>query len=141
MLAIIILLISACKNESNNNVTKTTKTQEITKYDTLAISLNNNEKWIANKETHVGVSKMDSLISSFDNDKYQYLTNNLSELTSYIIKNCSMKGEPHDQLHIVLVPMLDEISALKETTDNEERKTIIKNLQALIDIYFQHFKT
>ena len=38
----------------------------------------------------------------------------LSKETSYIIKSCDMKGEPHDQLHLVLVPILEEITDLKD---------------------------
>lgn len=144
ILAFIILLVSACKNESSSKISKPNEAQETTKYDTLAIGFDNNGKWIANKETHIGVKNMDSIINAIkaeDKNNYKTLGEDLSKQTSYIIKNCNMTGESHDQLHVVLVPMLDEISILKETTDNEERKTSVKNLQILIDLYFKHFKT
>ena len=59
-----------------------------------------------------------SIISNFKSnttEDYFALGEALSEQTSTIIKKCSMKGEPHNQLHVVLVPMLDEISILKES--------------------------
>ena len=63
---------------------------------------------------------MDSIISVFKNDQnknYQTLSKAFSEQTSYVIKNCSITGESHNQLHVVLVPMLDEISTLKESNN------------------------
>lgn len=146
LLTIFVLTLSlmSCKNETQKNNPNTTETEEVTVDESLQLRLDNGEKWVANKETHIGIKNMDSLIKAFNTDdtkNYFDLGEALSKQTSYVIKNCSMKGEPHDQLHIVLVPMLDEISVLKEATDNEERKTTIKNLQKLIDLYFQHFKT
>ncbi len=146
LLTIFVLTLSlmSCKNETQKNNPNTTETEEVTVDESVKLRLDNGEKWVANKETHIGIKNMDSLIKAFNTDdtkNYFDLGEALSKQTSYVIKNCSMKGEPHDQLHIVLVPMLDEISVLKETTDNEERKTAIKNLQKLIDLYFQHFKT
>ena len=52
-----------------------------------------------------------------------------------------MKGEPHDQLHVVLVPMLDEISILKESKDIGEKNKAFQKLKLLIRSYFSHFKT
>ncbi|MEM5564519.1 hypothetical protein WNY78_05370 [Psychroserpens sp. AS72] len=111
--------------------------------DTLSIKLNVDEKWIANLETEEGVLKMDSIISAFKSSNqttYKTLGIKLSKQTSYIIKHCSMKGEPHDQLHVVLVPMLDEISILKEEEDEQKAKAALHNLEQLIDAYFKFFK-
>ncbi|RLD29931.1 MAG: hypothetical protein DRI75_01545 [Bacteroidetes bacterium] len=134
----------SCRNETQINNSNTTEAEEVTVDKSTKLSLDNGKKWLANKETHIGIKNMDSLIEAFtaNNAKnYFELGEALSKQTSYVIKNCTMKGESHNQLHVVLVPMLDEISVLKDTTDSEERKKIIKNLQKLIEIYFQHFKT
>ena len=51
-----------------------------------------------------------------------------------------MKGDAHDQLHVVLVPMLDEISILKASENNKESEIALRKLQHFIDDYFAYFK-
>lgn len=134
-LILILITFISCKNE--------TKAEAITVVDNLELKLNEGQKWVANAETHKGVKIMDSMISAFkkeSNKDYKILGENLSKQTSYIIKNCSMKGEPHDQLHVVLVPMLDEISILKESNNNTRSNTALTDLETLIEAYFHHFK-
>lgn len=134
-LLFILMATLSCKNE--------TKAEAITVAEGLELKLNHGEKWVANYETHKGVEIMDSLISAFKKDKnkdYKTLGETLSKQTSYIIKNCSMTGEPHDQLHVVLVPMLDGISTLKESGDSAKSNTALTDLKVLIDAYFHHFK-
>ncbi|MFD2916202.1 hypothetical protein [Psychroserpens luteus] len=125
------------------NSNQDSSNEAISIIDTLSIKLNVDKKWIANVETHEGVLKMDSIISAFKSGNqttYKTLGNNLSKQTSYIIKHCSMKGEPHDQLHVVLVPMLDEISILKEEEDEQKTQAALHNLEQLVDAYFKFFK-
>ena len=141
ILIIIAISFFTCKNEEGANLSHSKTVLKIAKYDTLLISSNNNDKWISNIETHEGLLNLDSIISNFKSGDYQSLSKNLSQQTSYIIENCTMKGEPHDQLHVVLVPILNEISELKETTDIEKGRVIISNLKTLIRLYFQHFKS
>ena len=83
------------------------------------------------------------LVTNFDvskDENHKHLGEVLSKQTSFIIKNCSMKGEAHDQLHIVLVPMLDEISTLRDTEDIGIKKAALTRLQIYIKKYFEHFK-
>lgn len=85
---------------------------------------------------------MDSIIKNFksnSNKDYFALVEALSEQTSTIIKKCSMKGEPHNQLHVVLAPMLDEISALKESKNKVTSQKVLQQLEGLIADYFKHF--
>lgn len=134
-LILILIVTLSCKNA--------TKAEEISVADNLELNLNNGEKWIANFETHKGVKIMDSIISDFkkgEHKDYTHLGEKLSEQTSYIIKNCSMKGEPHDQLHVVLVPMLDKISTLKESNNNTKSSETLIELETLIKTYFNYFK-
>lgn len=136
-----LLSLVSCKKEvkpeANINV------EEISIVDTLSLKLNVSDKWLVNTETHEGVTKMNAIILDFkkrENTNYKTLGDSLSKQTSYIIKNCNMKGEPHDQLHVVLVPMLDEISILRETENVSDAIEALTNLQALIQAYFEHFK-
>ena len=137
------LFIISCKKEAQKSEANTTETQEVSLLDTLTLKLNSGEKWNVNNETHVGITKMDSLIKVFKSNKtcdYLALGESLSKQTSFVIKNCSMKGESHDQLHVVLVPMLDEISILRESENKKDLEQAFQKLESLIANYFKHFK-
>lgn len=137
------LIFFSCKNEVKKSTQSNTIIEEVNPLDTLPLRLNNGEKWIVNNATQIGVAKMDSILKSFNSNKdenYLGLGNNLSQQTSFIIKSCDMTGEAHDQLHVVLVPMLDEIYILKDSNIIEEQKRATNNLELLINIYYDHFK-
>ncbi|SDS66656.1 hypothetical protein SAMN04515667_2693 [Formosa sp. Hel1_31_208] len=141
---LLIILGVGCKNEEKKTSSESVSSSEhIAVLDTLQLKLDNGKKWVANIETHEGVQKMDSIISVFKKRKssdYKALGDDLAKQTSYVIQNCSMKGEPHDQLHIVLVPMLDEISILREQTDRTTSEAALHQLEQLIEAYFKYFK-
>ena len=142
IIIILIVSFSSCKKATQKRVSNTSETEVISLLDTLSLKLNNGEKWLANTETHIGIKNMDSIIKvfKFQTDKnYRVLVKFLSEQTSFVIKNCSMKGEPHEQLHVVLVPMLDEISILKEFNSIDDSEKALQKLELLIQDYFTHF--
>jgi hypothetical protein len=138
------ILIVNCKNkDANSNSRSTSEVEDIAILDTLELKLDHGQKWMANVETHEGVKHIDSLISVFKSTEktdYKVLGDALSKETGYIIKNCSMKGEPHDQLHVVLVPMLDEISILRDTANTKESEVALERLEQLVARYFEYFK-
>lgn len=119
------------------------KVETVSVLDSLELKLDNGKKWIAYAETHKGINLMDAIISAFKKENkngYVILGNDLSKHTGYIIENCSMKGEPHNQLHVVLVPMLDEISILRDQTNIIDSKKALNKLERLILAYSKHFK-
>lgn len=133
----------SCKNETHKNNSNTTKVEEVTVEESIKLKLDNGQKWIANEETHIGIKNMDSIIIAFKseaNKDYILLGEVLSKQTSFVIKNCTMKGEPHDQLHAVLVPMLDEISILRESESKDDSENALGKLESLINDYFNYFK-
>ncbi|MBT8394307.1 MAG: hypothetical protein HKO81_07025 [Flavobacteriaceae bacterium] len=145
LLITLLLVISflSCKKEAKQNVSKTSETEEISLLDTLTLKLDNGKKWVVNDETQIGISKMDSLITAFksaDKKDYSNLGKDLSIQTGYIIRSCNMTGEAHDQLHVVLVPMLDKISTLKESQDTKKSKAALIELEGIVAAYFKHFE-
>lgn len=136
-----ILLFTACKKYTNN-AEPAAEVQTISVADTLLLTFNNGHKWGVNAETEQGVKNMDSLIKEFEASgfkNFKTLGDNLFKETGYIIKNCTMTGESHDQLHVVLVPMLDEISILRASQSAAQNQRAFTNLQELIQAYFKHF--
>ena len=142
LLIVLTFFFMSCKNNTQNDAQNTIENKEVTNEEPAKLRLDNGQKWIANTETHFGIKKMDSIIKAFKSDtnkNYSVLGESLSEQTSFVIKNCSMKGEPHDQLHVVLVPMLDEISILKESNSIDDSENALQKLELLIQDYFTHF--
>jgi hypothetical protein len=102
----------------------------------------NNTKWRANKATQIGMHKIDSTIKKFQSLKRQDFKNLgalLSKETSAIVKNCDMTGEAHDQLHLVLVPILDQVVLLKEDHSVTDKNTAVKNIENLVKTYYRYF--
>lgn len=130
---IIIMMLLSCYSCKNN----TTEPQAI---QLEGLTLNNNEKWIANEETHIGMKRIDSILKNHTSTSGKILGDVLSKQTSYIIKSCDMEGEAHDQLHVVLVPILEEITDIKDLENASDIDKKVTTLKRLTATYFQYFK-
>jgi len=130
---ILIMILLNCYSCKNN----TTKHQAI---QLEGLTLNNNEKWIANEETHIGMKRIDSILKNHTSTSGKILGDVLSKQTSYIIKSCDMEGEAHDQLHVVLVPILEEITDIKDLENASDIDKKVTTLKRLTATYFQYFK-
>jgi len=130
---ILIMILLSCYSCKNN----TTEPQAI---QLEGLTLNNNEKWIANEETHIGMKRIDSILKNNTSTSGKTLGDILSKQTSYIIKSCDMEGEAHDQLHVVLVPILEEITDIKDLENASDIDKKVTTLKRLTATYFQYFK-
>ncbi|NRR92165.1 hypothetical protein HSX10_11355 [Winogradskyella undariae] len=129
----LLALTFGCKNE-------TAKPEKHSAIQLEGLTLNNNEKWIANKETHIGMKRIDSILKNNTSTNGKLLGEALSKQTSYIIKSCDMEGEAHDQLHVVLVPILEEITDIKDVKNSLDVEKKVTTLRRLTSTYFQYFK-
>ncbi|WP_417871027.1 hypothetical protein [Winogradskyella sp.] len=123
-----ILALFGCKNNKKSTIVLE------------GLTLNNGKQWVVNQETHIGMKRIDSILKTETSIDTKTLGNVLSKETSYIIKSCNMKGEAHDQLHIVLVPILEEITDLKDEENDTAKAQKIKRLKLLVAKYFEFFK-
>lgn len=133
-----IFCFNNCKNQDHFPINK----DRLIIVDTIPLKKVNNIKWNANKATQIGMHKIDSTIEKFQSLKRQDFKNLgalLSKETSAIVKNCDMTGEAHDQLHLVLVPILEQILVLKEDHDITDKNTAVKNIENLIGVYHRYF--
>ncbi|RED44448.1 hypothetical protein DFQ10_103132 [Winogradskyella eximia] len=133
IITLLLALTFGCKNE-------TVKPEIHSAIQLEGLALNNNEKWIANEETHIGMKRIDSILKNNTSTSGKVLGDVLSKQTSYIIKSCDMEGEAHDQLHVVLVPILEEITDIKDVENTSELEKKVTNLQRLTATYFEYFK-
>ncbi|WP_411894210.1 hypothetical protein [Winogradskyella sp. A2] len=130
---LVATIVFGCKNDKNS-INKSIIVPE-------GLVFNNGEKWIANTETHIGMKRIDSILKNTTYLDGKVLGEALSKETSYIIKNCDMTGIAHDQLHIVLVPILEEITYIKDVTETNRLKDKVTYIKGLVSTYFQYFKT
>ncbi len=108
------------------------------------VQLNNGELWEANIETTEGVHNMQQIIHNYETqfkaenimaektelekiEDYHTVNKELKKEFNLIIKNCSMDGEAHDQLHNYIKPMLGMFA----TIDGDNIELIERDYEAL----------
>lgn len=148
----ILTLISCNDTKKQTPVTSTEATHEIINKDasnlynnswTQEIELDNGAKWQANTETNEGViSMVDNLASLPTNtlDEYHLLAKQLNEDLNYVIKNCTMKGASHDNLHLWLLPLMEKTKALSEVKDIEDASLLKFSIMQNITKYNTYFQ-
>ena len=102
------------------------------------IELNNGSKWQANIETNEGVERMKkSLKTQTTNslEDYSKLVEQLNVDKNYVIKNCTMKGDSHDNLHVWLMPLIEKIEALSEAKTLEEAAKLKQSIEENVNAY------
>lgn len=104
------------------------------------LRLDNGKKWQANEATHVGMGNIQKLLVDFEASEaknYRSLGESLQAEANTIIRKCTMTGEPHHQLHLVLNPMLRAINRLATGEGgSSEFEAVKKHLQD----YHSHFQ-
>lgn len=151
---IIILLIAtvmtSCKNTEKQEEVKNSKEAIQEQVDVVFstqwmkdIQLNNGVKWEANMETTEGVEKMQVLLKSQTTSSiegYHQLANKLNDVKNTVVKECTMKGASHDNLHVWLLPLMAKIEALAETKTVEDASRIKHNIEENINVYSDYFE-
>lgn len=103
-------------------------------------------KMKANAETSEGMLMIQHMIISFnemqeENKNYAVLIGELGYQCDYIIKNCSMKGEEHKELHKVLEPILASVQKAKNADSNEKIDAELQNIVSMTELFFEKFET
>jgi hypothetical protein len=122
-------------NDEVSNVYKNAWTEEI--------AMDHGNKWQADAVTTEGVEKMKMTLkaqSTSTLDAYHKLAKMLNEDKNNVIKNCTMKGDSHDNLHIWLLPLIEKIAALSETTTIEDASKIRYSIEENINGYHTYFQ-
>jgi len=107
------------------------------------IQLNNSAKWQADAKTNEGVQKIQNTIETqITNtlDDYHQLANKLNDDKNYVVKNCTMKGASHDNLHVWLLPLMDKIKALSEAKTVEEASKLKYSIEENVNAYSDYFE-
>lgn len=107
------------------------------------IKLDSGSKWDANLETTEGVDKMLSQIKARDAktvEDYHTLASDLNETKNFVVKECTMKGPSHDNLHVFLHPLIEKIDALGKVRTADEGAEITTSIKDNLKAYFNYFK-
>lgn len=148
--ALFVLLLSGCQYKSKQSnkheeINQDSLRQHADEHANYAnpVTLNNGLKWEANAETTTGINNMLQRLNTFPNnpsvDDYHALKVNLETEFNLILKECTMIGESHEQLHNYLMPMIALFNNLN-SQDIEICKdafNILKEHLAEYDNYFQ----
>ena len=119
LIVILTIAIAACtdhiKTDQQNNDSSHAK--ENTE---MGLQLNNGNKWKADETTKKNVAAMVEVVNASiyaDKGKRKELYTNLQTKIDLLVKECSMKGEEHEVLHIWLRKILKDMKELKEGGD------------------------
>ncbi|HLV14197.1 MAG TPA: hypothetical protein VKY41_03375 [Xanthomarina sp.] len=161
-IAMMAFILTSC---NNNNKKEAPAAEQITQEDTEVVShenhdshdassvLNNNwmneiqldngSKWLANIETTDGVNDMLKLISEAKTESiedYLSLADKLNTRKNTLVKECTMTGPSHDNLHVFLHPLIEKIDVLLETKTTEEGAKVLKSITDNLNAYTTYFK-
>ena len=156
----VLLLLISCKDsktkENNTKIDSFEESVEATHEDhddesssvyanawTNKIELNNGSKWQANAETNEGIQKMQNSIKTQTTstlDAYYKLAEQLNDDKNYVIKNCTMKGASHDNLHVWLLPLIDKIEALSKAKTLGEASKLKQSIEENVTAYSNYFE-
>lgn len=110
---------------------------------TTEIEMNDGAKWEANPETNEGVQKMQNLLQTQPTntlEDYYKLAEQLNSDKNYVVKNCTMKGASHDNLHVWLLPLMAKIEALSETKSLDEASKLKHSIEENVNAYSDFFE-
>jgi ABC-type Zn2+ transport system substrate-binding protein/surface adhesin len=149
-LFIIVTLIASCKNTDHKTEITTSIAPTTAQIDTLLqtawindLRLNNGIKWEANRETTEGVLKMQTLLQSETThtiEEYVHLASKLNVVKNEVVKECTMKGASHDNLHLWLYPLIKKIKALSEVNSLEEASKLKQSIEENLKVYATYFQ-
>lgn len=139
LIAILSLSLISCAAEEEVDTTIETEIEEPTSFEKdealEGLKLNQGNKWKVNHETEVGIQNINALLTNFEGDDLKQLGKDIKAELSTIIKLCTMKGEDHDQFHIVLHAMMKESKRLKKgKSDNTDK------MKRYVEVYYAHFE-
>jgi len=158
ILTLSLLALVSCKDSKNQDVKTETVEQPAdtdNHHDTHEssgvysnawvsdIQIDNGDKWQADATTNEGVQKLQNTINSqtvSTLDDYHKLAEQLNDEKNFVVKNCTMKGPSHDNLHIWLHPLIEKIDALLKTEDVDDAEKITVSIKENINAYNTYFQ-
>ena len=70
---------------------------------------------------------------------YKKLGDGLNDVKNTVVKECTMKGVSHDNLHIWLHPLIEKIEKLQKSENTEEGAYLTSNIKKHLKGYYDYF--
>ena len=154
--AISLLALVGCKDSKNQETLTNTDAVEATHEDhneeasnlytnVWVNEIKNDEgaKWQADAKTNEGVKKMHTTIKTQSTStlaEYHKLAEQLNDDKNFVVKNCTMKGPSHDNLHVWLLPLMAKIQALSEAKTVDDASKLKHSIEENINGYNTYFQ-
>lgn len=136
-------MLYGCGHEANHESHSKSKHEGTHKAEEGKLVLDHGKKWQANAETTTGVLNMIQFVNEFTDQEnpeaYKELGILLSNEFGLIFKNCTMKGEAHNQLHNFLLPMKESFEVFS-AGDLIKQKAEISKLKTHLEQYDMFFE-
>lgn len=127
-------------NETENLV----DTEKVHKHnENKDLHLNDGQKWKVDKDMMSYIAYMKSDINNFEGssaEDFQTLSTDLLINIDLLTANCTMKGEAHDQLHLWLVPYIEQVNKFVVLESLEDSKIAIVELKETFKVFDQFFE-
>lgn len=110
---------------------------------TKEIEMDNGEKWQSDLPTNEGVKKLQHTINAQTTSTladYHKLAKSLGDDITFVIKNCTMQGPAHDNLHVWLHPLIEKNAALTQAETVEDASRLKSAIDENINAYYDYFK-
>jgi hypothetical protein len=109
-----------------------------------AVQTDNGKLWAANPETTAGIANMQVILTKYEGETLEpetqaKLKKELEIEFQNIFKQCTMKGEAHNQLHNFLLPMKGMFEGIESETP-EESEGAVKELKQHLITYKNYFE-
>ncbi len=100
-------------------------------------------KWQADAKTNEGVKKMQTTIKTKSTStlaEYHKLAEQLNDDKNFVVKNCTMEGASHDNLHIWLHPLIEKIGVLTKIENVDDAAKLKHSIEENINAYDTYFQ-
>jgi hypothetical protein len=153
-----LLALVSCKDSKNQDTkTETIEHSDDTKNDHQnhetsnvyanawinEIQNDNGAKWQADTPTNEGVQQLQNTIntqSASTLEDYHQLAKQLNDQKNFVVKNCTMEGPSHDNLHIWLHPLIEKIDVLLKIDNVEDAARLTQSIEENINAYYSYFQ-
>ena len=142
---VVSALLMACNSSAEEADNHTTAPEEQEHHDAgvEGLMLNHGARWVANPETTAGISSMQQAIQDSTQAESPagcaQLAARLTASFDGIIRQCTMTGEAHEQLHHYILPLKRDIATLSTAEGTDCAEQVVK-MATYLSTYADYFE-
>jgi pyridoxal biosynthesis lyase PdxS len=127
---IVILLFIQC------NTGHKYKTESI---ELIEINLIDESKWEVPSAMHHAVKKIQILAEEPAKEDCKEKSKQLNQHIDEMVKSCTMEGQGHEEVHKLLIPILDRVKIIEKNCSSEKAANAYKDISRLLELYDLYF--